>query len=270
MHRRLRGTRRWTIGIAVAAGLAAVSSAAAGPVILAVHPTQLILVGLAKGEYTVRNPSGKSVSLTASIGNYAIKPNGKAVVNPKVPPKGSAKSWLTISPTSFTLKPHTSATLAVQSHPGEHAGPGDHHALILFTTAPTGKGRVLVRTRIGVTALVRVPGKITRKLVIGRPSAVRRKHQLRFPLLNQGNIDERLLARRVSVALKHGQRLVQTLRAPARDILPHSRTVFGLPYRHALKGKLTAIVTVRPLNGQAAGALAPPLKAFKKTFTVRF
>jgi hypothetical protein len=271
MNTRLRTTRRWTLGIAAAAALAVVSSAGAGPMTtLAVNPTQLILVGVSKGAYTVRNPTGKPVSLKASIGDYTIKPNGRVVVNPKVPPKGSAKHWLTISPQSFKLQPHTNAVLDVNSHPGKHAGPGDHHALVLFTTAPTGKGKVLVRTRIGVTALVRVPGKIKRKLVIGRPSAVRKKHQLRFALLNKGNINERLLKGAVKVALKKGRRVVQRLTAPARDILPRSRTGYGLPYRHRLKGKLTAVVTVRPLNGRAAGAFAPPLKPVKKTFRVRF
>jgi len=249
----------------------AASGASAGPVTsLAVDPTQLVLVGATEGSYTVRNPTGKPVSLNASIGNYTITPKGKAVVNPKVPPKGSAKHWLTISPKSFQLKAHASAVLTVRSHPGKHAGPGDHHALVLFTTAPSGKGKVLVRTRIGVTALVRVRGKIKRKLVIGGVSAARRSHQLRLVLRNRGNINERLPRNSVRVVLKKGHRTLQRLSAPARDMLPRSRSVYGLPYQHGLSGTLTAIVTVRPLNGQAAGALAPRLKPVKRTFRVRF
>ena len=274
MKTRFRVIHCGAIGIAAASVLAAVPSAGAagaGPVTtLAVFPTQLILVGAAEGTYTVRNPTAKPISLSASIGNYTIKPNGKAVVNPKVPPKGSAEHWLAISPKSFQLKPHASAVLNVRSHPGKHAGPGDHHALVLFTTAPSGKGRVLVRTRIGVTALVRVRGKIKRKLVIGGVSATRRKHQLRLILNNRGNINERLPKQSVRVVLKKGQRTLQRLSAPPRDMLPHSRSVYGLPYRHGLKGTLTATVTVRPQNGKLAGALAPPLKPIKKTFRVRF
>jgi hypothetical protein len=74
----------------------------------------------------------------------------------------------------------------------------------------------------------------------------------------------------VSVVLKHGRLTVQRLWGPSRDILPHSRTVYGLPYRNGLKGTLTAVVTVRPLNGAAAGAFAPPSKPVTKKFRVRF
>lgn len=273
MKTRFRVIRWCTIGVA-AGGVLAVSasaSAGAGPVTtLAVDPTQLILVGAAKGIYTLRNPTAKAISLTASVGNYTIKPNGKVVVSPRVPPKGSAKNWLTISPKSFKLDPHTNAVLNVQSHPGKHAGPGDHHALVLFTTTPSGKGRVLVRTRIGVMALVRVRGKIKRRLVIGRPSAARKKHQLRFEVMNKGNLNERLPKHKVGVVLKHGRRIVQRLWGPSRDILPHSRSVYGLAYRHDLKGTLTAVVTVHPSDGAAAGAFAPPLRPVTKKFRVRF
>src|SRR5262249_26024330 len=157
---------------------------------------------------TLRNPTANTISLKAAIGNYAIKPNGKVVIDPKVPPKASARRWLKISPSSFKLKAHTSAVLKVVSHPTKKSSPADHHALILFTTAPSGKGKVLVRTRIGVMTLVRIKGKIKRKLVIGRPSAVRRKHQLRLVLDNRGNINERLPKHRVGVVLRHGRRIV--------------------------------------------------------------
>jgi len=247
------------------------AGAGAGPVTsLAVEPTELVLVGATNGAFMIRNPTEHPIPLKASIGNYAIKKNGTVVVNPRVAPKGSAKQWLTIAPKSFTLKPHTSAQLKVRSHPGRRAGPGDHHALVLLATVPSGKSRVLVKTRVAVAVLVRVSGKIKREFVIGGLSAARRRHQLRLVVKNAGNINERLPVRSVTVAIKHGRRVVQTLRAPARDILPHSGTVYRLPYRSSLKGKMTATVTVRPLNGSAAGPLAPPLKPVKKTFRVRF
>jgi hypothetical protein len=248
-----------------------VSSAGAGSSItLAVNPTQLVLVGAAKGAYTVRNPTNNTIALTATVGNYAVKPNGTVVVEPKVPPKLSAKHWLSISPTSLKLKAHANAVLNVTSHPAKHSSPGDHHALVLFSTTPKGTSKVLVRTRIGVMTLVRIKGKIERKLVIGRPSVVKRKHQLQLVLNNRGNINERLLKRHVGVALEQGHRVLEKLWGPPRDILPRSRGVYRFPYRNGLNGKLTAVVTVRPQNGPLEGAFAPPLKPIKKTFQVRF
>ena len=208
--------------------------------------------------------------MAAYIGNYTINPNGRVVVDPKVAPRRSAARWLTISPKRFTVKANGTAYLKVRSHPGRRAGPGDHHALILFVSKTRGTGTVLIKTRIGAGVLVRVKGKIKRRLTIAALSAARNTHELRLAIVNRGNINERLLRRRVSVVLSEGKRRVQTLWAPARQVLPYSRTVYALPYRSSLKGKLTATVTVRPVNGVVAGELAPTLKPVTRTFRVRF
>jgi len=270
MNRKLGISRWYALAMVVVAALVTATGAGAGSAFtLSVEPTQLILLGASKGGYTVRNPTKSAVKLQARVGNYTIKPNGHVVVDPKVPPKRSAKRWLSISPKKFTVKANGEFELKVRSHPGKSAGPGDHHALVLFVTAARGKGNVLVRTRIGVGVLVRVKGKITRSLGITSLASSRGTNQLRLGVVNRGNINERLLRHKVSVALKEGTRTVQTLWAPPRQMLPHSRTVFSLPYRSGLNGKMTAVVTVRPVNGAIAGVLAPPLKPVTRTFKVR-
>jgi len=267
MRKRLRLIRSCSLAVAAAALLTATAQGA-GSLTIAVRPTELVLVGTATGAFTVTNPTGSSISLDASVGNYTIQQNGKVVVDPKLPPQRSAKDWLTISPKRFVLRAHASADLTVRSHPPKDADPGDHHALVLFTTATSGKGSVQVRTRIAVAVLVRVAGPIKRKLAIVGLSASPKKHQLRLTVDNQGNINERLPKHSVTVALRRGSRTMQTLFAPARDILPHARAVYRLRYRARLKGALVAAVTVRPVNGAAAGALAPARRPVKKSFHV--
>ena len=264
------GKVRW-IGIAAALALATATGAgASSDFTLSVTPTQLILVGASKGTFTVRNPSKNSIALNAAVGNYIIKPNGRVVVDPKLPPKRSAKSWLAISPKHFTVKANGEFELKVRSHPGRKAGAGDHHALVLFTSKPSAKGKVLVRTRIGVGVLVRVKGKLKRRLSIAGLSVIRSNHKLRLVIANRGNINERLLRHRVSVTLKRGKKTVQKLWEPPRQILPHSRTVYAVSYAAGLSGKFTATVNLRPVNGVQAGPDAPKLKPVNRTFRVRF
>jgi len=268
MNNGIRITRWGTIGVAAALGFTTFASAGAGAVSLAVRPTELVLVGSSRGVFTLRNSTDSPVTLTAAVGNYKIKSNGTVVVNPKVPRKGSAKRWLSFSPKTLTLNAHKSGSLNVASHPAKHAGPGDHNALILFTTGPKGKGKVLVRTRIAVAVLVRIKGKLKRKLVAQSLSANHKKHRLTLTVYNKGNINERLPKHNLTVTLKKGSRVVERISAPPRDILPRSRSVYELHYRHGLKGKLTALVTLRPVNGAPAGAFAPPLKQVRRTFHI--
>jgi hypothetical protein len=271
MKKRLEKAGWGTIAIAAVAALATAAGAAASSAFtLSVTPTQLILVGASKGTFTVRNPSKSSITLNAAVGNYIIKPNGRVVVDPKLPPKRSAKRWLAISPKRFTVKADGTFELKVRSHPGRKAGAGDHHALVLFTSKPSAKGNVLVRTRIGVGVLVRVKGKLKRSLAISALSVIQRSHKLRLVIANRGNINERLLRHRVSVTLKRGNSTVQKLWAPPRQILPHSRTVYSLSYRSGPNGTFTGLVAVRPVNGAQAGPDAPKLKPVNRTFRIRF
>jgi hypothetical protein len=271
MNTRLRTARRYsTLAIAAVATMATATGAGAGSIALSVDPTQLVLAGSSRGAFTVQNPTSSPLPLTASIVDYSIDPNGSFVVAPKVSPKRSARQWLSISPKSLTLAPHSNAVVRVRSHPAKRAAVGDHHALVLFSSTPSGNGTVRIRTRIGAPVLVRVEGKIKRRLVISRVSVARKTHQLRLVLLNRGNINERLLKHRVGVVLTKGKRTVQRFFPASRDILPFTQGLYLMSYRKSLQGNLTAIVTVRPVNGASAGESAPPLKPITKKFRVRF
>jgi hypothetical protein len=269
--RQLRSARSAIAGVAVAVGLLSPLAAGAPPPLsIAVQPTELVLPGVATGAFTVINPTGRAISLNASLGDYVIKSNGTVVINPTLPPQRSAKRWLTLSSTRLDLGPHGRKQLIARSQPAANADPGDHHALVLFTTATSGSGRVLVRTRIAVAVLVRVKGPIKRRLTIASMTPRPKRHQLRLVIANAGNINERLLRRSVQVTLKRNGRIVQKLVGSPRDVLPHTRTVFTPKYRKRLSGKkLVAVVTIRPATTVYAGAFAPPLRPIKKTFRLK-
>jgi hypothetical protein len=226
----------------------------------------LVLVGRANGTFAITNPTKQDLTVSVATADFELRPSGKAVVGPKLPPVRSAKSWLTVSPGTLRLAPAATATVRIASHPIAGASPGDHHALVLFTTVTPTTAAVSTRTQIGLPVLVRISGSIVRRLAV-RSLTVKRG-ALRLELRNSGNITERLLRRSVTVRLLRRGRTAATLTAPVRSILPGGRTVYTLRAPRRLRGAFTAQVLVRPGTPEAEGALAPPYAPIVKRFRI--
>jgi hypothetical protein len=260
--------------LGLALGFAPSAGGAQSPgLALAVHPNRLLLVGTAQGTFAVTNPTNRQLVVTASTADFLLRPNGRVVVSPRLPPSRSAKRWLTVSPQTLRLAPHGSVTVRVSSRPpaGAAASPGDHYALVQLTTAPTGSGMVRTRTQIGMPVLVRVNGPLVRRLRIAslRVQRSRTKRTLQLVVSNHGNINERLLRRRVTVQLRRNGRTLRTLVPPARSILPGGRAAYALPVPRRLSGSVNAVVTVRPAPPTAVGPGAPALSPVSRTFRIR-
>ena len=125
-----------------------------------------------------------------------------------------------------------------------------------------------MRTRIGVALLVRVGGPIVRKLRIVSLSSAPRAHALRLVIRNNGNINERLIRRAVTVVLRHNGKKTATLVGRNRDLLPGNSAAYTLTTRNRLSGTYTATVTIRPSTAAAAGPEAPRLRPITRTFRV--
>lgn len=258
----------------LALGLAPSAGGAPSPgLALAVHPNRLVLVGSAEGTLEVTNPTNRQLVVDTSFADFTLRPNGTAAISPRLPPPRSARRWLTVSPRTLRLAPHATVAVRVSSSPpaGAGASPGDHHGLLQLTTAPTGSGMVRTRTQIGLPILVRVGGRLVRRLNVASLQAKRSRgnRTLKLVLQNRGNINERLPRRSVTVRLRRNGTTIRTLVAPARTILPGARTVYTLRVPTRLTGALTAIVGVRPAPAAVAGPQAPGLRAFSRTFRVR-
>jgi hypothetical protein len=138
--------------------------------------------------------------------------------------------------------------------------PGDHPALVLLTTRPLGVKHVRVRMRVGVIVVLRVRGRIVRRLD-ARALTVRRSKALRLlelRLVNRGNVTERLARDGLRLALLSGDRKVATLRPRSRELLPHSTGIAVFAYRGALQGDVLARVE-----------LAPPVRGPRRSFRVQ-
>jgi hypothetical protein len=117
-----------------------------------------------------------------------------------------------------------------------------------------------VRMRVGVIVVLRIRGRIVRRLD-ARALTVQRRGALRLlelHLVNRGNVTERLARDGLRLSLLSGGRKVATLRPRSRELLPHSTGLAVFPYRGGLRGLVLARVELRP-----------PVRGLRRSFRVR-
>ena len=254
--------RRLCLATVLAAALLAAPAAAPAPgaeVALSVTPSRLVLDGATQTVVSVTNSGAARTTIDVTLGNYVIGADGQVAVDPKLPPGRSAKHWLTAVPSRVSLGPGKTAQIMVTSKPSRSAQPGDHHALLLLSTVPKTRSGVAVRTRVGVTALVRVGGPLVRRLRSLGLSATGRLVRLR--VANLGNVNERFVAARTTLELRRKGKVIARLRAGTRSILPGTSGSLVFRYGARLTGPATAVVRVRPTPAAQAGpgiAFTPP------------
>ena len=170
-------------------------------------------------------------------------------------------------PKRIRIAPGAKRVLHVRAVPRRRAAPGDHPALVLLTTRPLGVKHVRVRLRVGVIVVLRVRGRIVRRLD-ARALTVRRSKALRLlelRLVNRGNVAERLAGDGLRLALLSGGRKVATLRPRSRELLPHSAGIAVFVYRGATarsractgraattRARAAALIPSAPLESQNA------------------
>jgi hypothetical protein len=219
--------------IAAAAGIAAAT--------LSVSPVRIRLSGATSRTITITNAGSSAASVDARPAGFVLDPRGK----PKVArERRSAAGWLRMQPRLFALGPGGKAVVTVSAVAPAGALPGDHPALVLFTTqSPPRAAGVAIRMRIGVVVLVRVAGRIVHRLELG---ALRvRRHVIVLVVANRGNVAE--YARVRIVLLREGHVLAR-FGSIGRTLLPHSRGFERFRHPRRVRGWVTARVEMGVLR----------------------
>jgi hypothetical protein len=219
---------------------------------LTATPARVALPGPGRASLRVVNPGLSPVVVDVARAGFSLDLRGRPKVAPRWGPRAAA-SWITVRPRRFVLRPGAGRSLTVSARLPARVEPGDHDALVLLTTRPQRGAGVAVRMRIGVVVVVRAPGRVVRRLALGR-LRVRREHgarTLELAIVNRGNVTETLGRGRLRVSLRRGATHV-TLRAAGRDLRPRTRGVVELPYRGPLRGWITARVELPGESGRRA------------------
>ena len=208
---------------------------------LSASPARVLTVPGRVQVVSLRNFASSQVSVSARAGGVALDLRGR----PRIVGRTAASSWLGLSPRELSVRAGGTAELRVHARVPRGAEPGDHHAVVLLATRATDADGVAVRLRIGVRVVVRVPGRVVRRLLV-RGVVVRRSGRVRVldvALANRGNVTEALPRGRISVVVRAG-RGSEKLVARRRELLPHSQGVVSFTYRGRHRGPGTAAVAI--------------------------
>ncbi len=215
-------------------------AAAASVAALSVSPVHLRLTRSASRTITITNAGNAAASVDARAASFVLDRRGKPTIAPGRQP---AAGWLRLQPRLLLLAPGRTAVVTVSSVAPAGALPGDHPALVLFTTQPPRTAGVAIRMRIGVVVFVRVAGRIVHRLELG---ALRvRRRVLELVVANRGNVVERA---RVRIVLLRGGHVLARLASVGRTLLPHTRGIERLRCSSRLRGWVTARVEVGGLR----------------------
>ena len=235
-------TRTAPLALAVLGGLAFLPSGSARerPVVsLSASPARVVTEPGRVQVISLRNFASTQASVSARAGGVALDLRGR----PRLVGRTAASSWLGLAPRELSVRAGGTAELRVEAHVPRNAEPGDHHAVVLLATRTAEADGVGVRMRIGVRVVVRVPGRIVRRLGV-RGLAVRRSGRVRVlevALANGGNVTETLPRGRIAIVLR-GRSGSARLLARRRELLPHSRGVVSVTYRGRERGAVSAVV----------------------------
>jgi hypothetical protein len=256
-------TRTALLALAVHVLVLVPASAGAGttrpPVGLTATPARVFLAGAAGAAIRVTNPGRSAIAVDATRAGFALDLRGR----PRVAPGGgrrAATRWLSVRPARFVLGAGASATVAVSARLPARVEPGDHDALVLLTTRPSGGPGLAVRMRLGVVVVVRAPGRVVRSLGLGRLRArpAGRARLLEVWVANAGNVTETLWRGRVRLLVGSRGVPARLLAAP-RELRPRTSGLAQAVYRGRLRGR----VRVR------AELVDPAGRIVRRTFRIR-
>jgi hypothetical protein len=234
-------------GLALLLVLASASAGASGarpPVALTASPAHVDLAGSGRATVRVTNSGTSRVVLDVRRAGFALDLQGEPRIVEQDAGRRSAAAWLGFRPRALTLKPGASGAVTIVSKVPARAEPGDHDALVLFTTRRRVRDGLAVRVRMGVVVVVRAPGKVVRRLGLRGLRAVgtRRGRLLELVVVNRGNVTESFARGRAVISVERDGRRLARLTAATRSLRPGTRGVLQFPLRRHVTGTVLARV----------------------------
>jgi hypothetical protein len=204
-------------------------------------PARVVVSAPRSTTVRIGNSGASPVRLVASTRGYALDAFG----HPRLRP--AQAGWISVRPAHLVVAAHRVAAIEVRvAHPAG-ARPGDHAQVLLVSTEPPSRRRLVATLRIGIVVVARVPGRIVHHLGVARVEARSqgRRTTVEVVVANRGNVDEWIGRGRVSVTLvRRGSKPV-TVPVAARRLLARSSGIVEARFRGHLRGRIAVVVALR-------------------------
>jgi hypothetical protein len=186
----------------------------------------------------VTNRGSSAVVLDVQRAGFALDLRGR----PRIVSAARA-AWLSVKPKRVAIGAGDTASLRVSGRV-LRLSPGDHASLLLLGSRPLSTAAVAVRVRLGVVVVLRVPGKVVRRLAVLGVKARRlgAKRLLTVRFANRGNVTELLGGRELVVTLWRRGKLLARLPMTPRELLPKTRGIVEVAYRGPVRGAVVCRV----------------------------
>lgn len=246
-----RATRLLAVALVlVPASAAADAGTTRPPIALTASPSHVTLSGTARATIRLTNTGASRVVVDVSRASFALDLRGR----PRIVDRAgrSAAGWLAFGPRRVAVAPGASAPVTIASTLPRRVEPGDHDALVLFTTRSSRRDGVAVRMRMGVVVVVRAPGTVVHRLSVGGLRIARsgRGRMLELFVANRGNVTEAIERAGTSVSLFAGGRRVARVAAVPRELRPRTRGVVQFRCPARVRGWVTARIAIRVESGR--------------------
>ena len=233
--------------IPVLLALASASAGASGarpPVALTASPAHVELAGTGRATVRVMNSGTNPVVLDVRRAGFALDLRGRPKIVGQHDARRTAAGWLGFRPRTLSLRPGATGSVTIASTVPARAEPGDHDALVLFTTRRRARDGLAVRVRMGVVVVVRAPGTVVRHLALRglRVAQSGRIRMLELGVTNDGNVTESIARARSTLSLYRSGRRIAKLRAEPRELRPRTRGIVQFLYRGSARGPVIARV----------------------------
>ena len=243
------------------ASASAGASAARPPVALTTSPAHLELAGTGRAIVRVTNSGTNRVVLDVRRAGFALDLRGRPKIVGQHDVRRTAAGWLGFRPRTLSLRPGATGSVTIASTVPARAEPGDHDALVLFTTRRRVTDGLAVRVRMGVVVVVRAPGAVVHRIELrALRVAPGRARVLELVVANRGNVTESVGRARGTISLFRGGRRLARLAGEPREFRPGTKGLVQFRYRGRAYGLVTARVELAPDSG---------VRVFRRAFRVR-